>query len=92
MKSKYKVTEVKRSNASPIIKILVSSSIEEAIFYLAGMPHIVGADVHFNGHLFEMELMPIKATKEMHIHSYWNGICHLCGIYKAHTQEVLELV
>jgi len=43
----------------------------------------------FDGHFWEMELMPIKETREMHLHDYWNGICHLCGIYK---EEVMELV
>ena len=84
MKSKYKVTQVERNNTSPVVRILVNKSIEEAIFYLGGMPHIVGTDVHFDGRFFEMELMPIKEIKEMHIHSYWNGICHLCGVYEAH--------
>jgi len=95
MKAKYKITQIERNTTNPfgerIVKILVNEPIEEKSFYLNGIPHIVGQHRRFNGRFWEMELMPIQGIKEMHLHDYWNGICHLCGIYKVCSQEVMEL-
>jgi len=47
MKAKYKVTQVTRDSENPIVKILVNELIEKDIFYLNGIPHIVGKHMRF---------------------------------------------
>jgi len=83
----YEFKTIERGTLSPIVKMLTNELLHKDIFWHPnGAKYIVG-EQKFNGKLFEVELMPITGFTGMHIHEYYHGICHLCGIYK----EVMNL-